>query len=296
MKSTIKSALLGLTGVALFASPAMGAVTLESGSLAVAFYQVIGGAVQNNTYIYDLGQSNIFRNNTASGVSVSTVNAGLTSSNISTDLTTAFGANWANAGNVRWMVIGNVGSIDPTVGGDPSFTNYLSRAVSSISANGVSTTIQSLSVFNRAILSNNIESVFDRVIDKPSGSNVDGAIIPLSEEGTIDEYLPPATLTSFGIGIVPYQTLNPGTITNNSAAQIGPIEGALDVYRILFDTSGAELTAGFSNTDAVAGRGQYIGTIALTSAGDLFVIPEPSSALLGAAGALGLCLRRRRNA
>ncbi|RYD28932.1 MAG: PEP-CTERM sorting domain-containing protein, partial [Verrucomicrobiaceae bacterium] len=46
---------------------------------------------------------------------------------------------------------------------------------------------------------------------------------------------------------------------------------------------------------AVAGTGQFIGTLLLSSDGNLSIIPEPSAALLGLAG-LGLCFRRRRNA
>ncbi len=301
MKPKLKLMFLALTGLSAFANPAMGAVTTESGSLAVAFYQVIGGVVQNNTYIFDLGQASLYRENTVSGVSVSTVNPGIASNNIAADLTSAFGANWADAGTVRWMVIGNVGSADPTVAGDPARTNYLSRAVSTVPATGVSTTINSgntLSTTNRGILSNNLESVLDAVVDETSGANASGATIPISDPASVDEFLPPNTLTYFGMGasLNPYQTLNSGTITNNSAFQLAPIEGALDIYRILHTTTDADLTAGFSSGNAQVGKGQYIGTLALTSAGDLYVIPEPSSALLAAAGAFGLCLRRRRSA
>ncbi|RYD23330.1 MAG: hypothetical protein EOP87_26585, partial [Verrucomicrobiaceae bacterium] len=140
MKPSFKTALLAIAGAASLASPAMGAVSLESGSLAVAFYQVIGGVVQNNTYTFDLGQASLYRENTGYNVSVSTVNSGLGSSNIGADLTTAFGANWATDGTVRWMVVGNVGQSDPTVGGDPARTNYLSRGVSSLVAGQVTTT------------------------------------------------------------------------------------------------------------------------------------------------------------
>jgi hypothetical protein len=293
MKSKFKTTLLALTGVGLFANPAMAAVTTESGSLAVAFYQVIGGVVQSNTYIYDLGQASNYRENTAIGVSVSTISGGPANNNISGDLTAAFGANWANDGTVRWMVIGNVGSADPTVGGDPARTNYYSRAVSTIQP-GVSTTIPSISSTNRGILSNNLESVFDNVVGETSGNNADGAIINIADPGTINEFLPPSTLTYFGIGINPYQTLSAGTINNNTGSQVGPVEGALDIYRILHTTTDADLTAGLSSGNATVGQGQYIGTLVLTSSGGLYVIPEPSSALLGVAGALGLCLRRRR--
>lgn len=296
MKSTVKSALIGLTGVAFLANPAMGAVSLGPGSLAVAFYQVIGGVAQDNTYLFDLGQASNYRENTASGVSVSTISGGPASSNIAADLVNAFGSGWADDGTVRWMVIGNIGSTSPTVSGDPARTNYLSRAVAVIPGSGVSTTIPNLSPTNNGILSTNIESVFDNVVNATSGANAAGAIIAKTAPASIDEFLPPATSTFFGIGTNPYQTFNAGTITDNGAAQLGPIEGALDIYRFIHTATDADLTAGYSDGDAVVRQGQFIGTLVLSSGGDLSIVPEPSSALLGAAGVLGLCLRRRRNA
>lgn len=289
MKPSFKTALLAIAGAASLASPAMGAVSLESGSLAVAFYQVIGGVVQNNTYTFDLGQASLYRQNTGYNVSVSTVNNGLTSSNIGADLTTAFGSNWANDGTVRWMVVGNVGQTDPTIGGDPARTSYLSRAASSLVDGQVTTTIPTLSPTNRGILSNNIEPFFDSIsgASQTVGANPAGAFINKNTVNTVEDYLPPTTTTYFGVGINPYQTLGAGTI--------GGYEGALDIYRILGDTAGADLTAGYSNSDAVAGAGQFIGTLVLSSDGNLSIIPEPSAALLGLAG-LALCFRRRRSA
>jgi hypothetical protein len=296
MKSRFKLALIALSGVALFANPAMGAISLESGSLAVAFYQVIGGVVQNNTYTFDLGQANLYRENTGYNVSVSTVNGGLVSSNIGADLTTAFGANWANDGSVRWMVVGGVRSTDALVGGDPARTSYLSTAVSTIPASGVSTTIPSLNSGFRGTLSNRLTTFFDGVSNASQtvGANAAGAIINKSANNTVEEFLPPTTLDYFGTGISPYQTLGLGTVGNNSSVA-GSYEGALDIYRFLHTSSGADLSSAYSNGDATVGNGQYIGTLLLDSAGNLSIVPEPSSALLGLAG-LGLCLRRRRSA
>jgi hypothetical protein len=289
MKSRFKLALLALSGAALFASPAMGAISLESGSLAIAFYQVVGGVVQNNTYTFDLGQASLYRENTGYNVSVSTVNGGLTSSNI--------GANWANDGTVRWMVVGNVGQNDATVGGDPARTSYYSRSVSTIPQSGVSTTIPSISSTNRGALSNSIEPFFDGInaASQTVGVNPAGAIVTIGGVNTVEDFLPNGVRTTyFGLGINPYQVLGAGTIGNNSSIP-GTYEGALDIYRVLHTTDGADLTSAYSTGNAVAGTGQYIGTLVLGSDGNLSIIPEPSAAVLGLAG-LALCFRRRRNA
>ena len=299
MKSKIKSALLGLTGVAFLANPAMGAVTLESGSLAVAFYQVISNVVQPNTYVFDLGQASNYRENAARVISVSAVTGGPASANIAADLVTAFGAGWANDGTVRWSVVGTRESVgNAVVAGDTLRTSYLSRAVNPVPGSGQSTTFgATISSTNRGILNTQILSFFNGVNNATSGSNADGAIILRTAPNTVDEFLSPTSTLSFGIGngYNPSQTLNAGSISNLSAAT-GTIEGALDLYRILHITAGADLTSGYSTGDAALGQGQYMGTLLLDSTGNLSIVPEPSSALLGAAGVLGLCLRRRRNA
>lgn len=301
MKIISKSALLGLVGTALIATQANGAVTTSNGDLAVAFYQVVGSVVSDNTYIYNLGQASNYRESTSSGL-VSSI-GGNASANISADLVTAFGSGWANDGTVRWMVIGNVSSTAGTINGDTARTNYLSRAASTVAATGPNTVFgATISSTNRGILSTNLSSVFAQVNNDASGANANGAIIAKADPATIDEFLPPTVATYFGLSATynPYQTLASGTITNNhsSAGTLGTIEGALDLYRVLHSTSGADLTTGGSVGDATIGNGQYIGSLLLTSTGDLAfaTIPEPSSALLGVAGALGLCLRRRRNA
>ena len=171
MKSKLKIGFLALSSVAIFASPAMGAISLEPGSLAVAFYQTNAAAtvVQPNTFVFDLGQSSLFRENTINGISVSTVNGGLASNNIGAQLTSAFGANWANdtVNPVRWMVVGLVPSTSATVSGDPARTTYISRdrAALADSATGVGTTIPTISSGNRGAFRAYVMAAFTGVIN-----------------------------------------------------------------------------------------------------------------------------------
>jgi len=299
MKSKIKTTLIAFAGAGLFANPAMGAVSLESGSLAVAFYQVISGVVQPNTYVFDLGQASIYRENTGLNISVSAISGGPANANIGTDLVAVFGSNWANAGNVRWMVIGNVGQTDPTVGGDPAKTSYYGRSKSDFN---VGTTMPTVSASNRTGSGNAIEAFFNFTQDEVSSTNnADGAVIATSQLGDIAEYVTasPALFFTLGTPNQYYQTLNSGTIANSP---YGAIEGALDIYRVIDTTEGADLTAAYSSLDAVVGAnaqgkgGQFIGTLTLTGAGNLAIVPEPTAALLGVVGAAAACLRRRRNA
>jgi MYXO-CTERM domain-containing protein len=288
MKFIHQSALLALSGAALCASTAMGAISIESGGLALAFYST--NPAESNTYVFDLGSGADFRENTAYNVPITTVNTALTSANIGIDLVTTFGADWYDSGDVRWMIVGTVKSTDPVTNGDPARTSYLSIGRSNLA---FSTTISTFTSTGRGNLNTQATNFTEGVAGATQtvGINPAGSIINESQIKTVDEYVPPGAgtvTTYFGTGVDPQQTFGSGTIANSS------VEGALDLYRILHSTSGADLTAGYSATDAVVGEGQYIGTLTINSAGALSVIPEPSSALLGVAGALGLCLRRRR--
>lgn len=293
MKPTFRSILFAFAGAGLFANPASAAVSLENGSLTVAFYQVLAGnVVGNNTLIFDLGQASLFRENSSSSVSVTTVNPGIVSGNIGTQLFQAFGANWANDGTVRWMVVGNVAQGTGPISGDPGRTNYFSLAREDFST---STSLDELPSGVRIQASNKITQFFNNTQNETSTvGNADATQISKNDAFSVDEYVPPTTLgLYFDIGQVITQTLNLGTISGPEGQLF---EGALDMHRMLHTTIGADLTAGYTETDAVIGTGQYIGTLTLDSAGNLSVIPEPSAALLGLVGSLGLCLRRRRSA
>lgn len=280
MKIINKPALLGLAGAALIATQANGAVTTASGDLAVAFYQVNpGNALGANTYIFRLGTANNYRENTPSpNTLVSSVTGGPASANIAADLVTAFGSDWMSSGTVRWMVIGGVSSTGGLTSGDPARTSYLSRSVPTIPASGTATSWgATLSTTNGGTLNTNLFSVINATSNEPSGVNAAGAIIARTEPGTVDEFLPPTSGTNFGLSAAynPYQTLGSGTITNNnsSAPALGTIEGALDMYRVAYsgtsDLTGADPTSGFSSSDAAARSGQYIGTLVLTTSGNL---------------------------
>lgn len=290
MKLIIKSSLLALAGAGLLALPASAAVSLENGSLAVAFYQVLdGNVVGGNTVVVDLGQASAFRENTGYNVSVSTVN-GMASSNIGSQLSDAFGANWANSGTVRWMVVGNVAQGTGPISGDPGRTSYFSSGVNDFNTGS---TFPTLSSANRIQASNAISGFFGGTQNETATvGNADVTQIAISDMFSVDEYLPPTSGgTYFQVGQDITQTLGAGTIANGPGGLV--FEGALDIYRVLHTTVGADLTAGYSGADAVAGSPQYIGTLTLDSSGNLSVIPEPSAALLGLLGALSFFHRRR---
>jgi hypothetical protein len=275
MKPIIKHSLLALAGITATTNAAMASDNFVAGDIGIAFYAFTDSVVEANTYVLNLGQASLYRENTQTGVAISTINTALASSNIGADLVATFGANWAEDGRVRWAVVGGVNSTDPLTSGDPPRTNYISRGRASLAngATGAGTTISSISSTNRGILSNNIQGFFTGTNDgiglvnsstSTSGVNVAGAVLPISNINSVDEFLPPSQLTYFGVGIDPRQTFATGAITGSAA-----VEGALDLYRILHSTSGADLTAGASTGNAAVGAGQFIGTLTIDATGNL---------------------------
>lgn len=248
------------------------------GDVSIAFYQIIEGVVQADTYVFNMGPGSLYRENTANNVSLSTINPAIASSNIDADLDATFGTDWAESGTVYWSVVGMVQNFASTVNGDPSATCYLSAARNSLApgALGKGSNFTNISLFNRGIFANNASAflltgtnngiTMTNANTSTSGVNLQGVILPISNNSSLEEFLPPATLTKFGIGNEPRQLLNAGPIAGGAA-----VEGALDIYRVINSTSGADLTAGASSGNAAVGVGQFIGTLTLDASGNLKV-------------------------
>jgi hypothetical protein len=247
-------------------------VTITRGELAAAFYEVTpaGTGIEANTYIINLGSASAYREGT-----------GAFSLNLNTDLTTAFGANWATSGTVRWAVVSIIAATDPTLNGDTPRASYLS-----IDNGGVleSTTAITLSSSQRGTLSTQLATFFSPLTSgvPENGAVNGGAIYAASGPSSFASFMPPTQTTNFGVSISPYTTIS-GTTSG------------LDIYRTLHTTGGADLTAALSPTNAAVGQGQYIGSFQLEPSGVLSLasVPEPSAAaLLGLLSLTGL--RRRR--
>lgn len=275
-----------------YSSPLLATLALSMGTsfasddfvendIAIAFYQVTGTApnqvVGPDTYIVNLGQGSLYRENTQNNVSISAINPAILSSNINADLDATFGDDWADSGTIYWCVVGGVSPTGATVNGDPAFTNYYSRARNTFNggATGPGSTIAPISKTNRGALANCVTpflkdgGVNDGIHNvgantSTSGVNLSGVIIPTTNLITLNDYLPPATLNWFNTAVDPRQRLAAGPISGTAG-----LEGALDIYRIIYDGVGADLTAGASTGNAVPGAGQFIGTLTLDAAGNL---------------------------
>ncbi len=249
-----------------------------NGDVSVSFYQLIGGVSQENTYVFNLGPGSLYRENTANNVSITTVNPAIASNNINADLTAAFGSDWATSGTVYWCVAGTVEIFQSPINGDPQLTTYLSAPRASLGTGdtGKSSSFSNISSTNRGIVANNIvpflqsgansgiAQINPNTFVPVVGGNASGVVLPKSNIQSMEEYLPPATSTKFGIGNECRQLLPVGALPGTAG-----VKGALDMYRVIHETTGADLTAGASAGNAALGVGQFIGTLTLDSSGNL---------------------------
>jgi hypothetical protein len=276
MKPILKHSLLALAGITLSPTAVMASDDFVSDDLCIAFYAYTGNVVEPITYVVNLGQASLFRENTLTDVAVSSINTALVSSNIGADLTATFGPNWAETDTVRWCVVGGISQGSPNVSGDPERTTYLSRSRASLAtgATGAGSTIPIIIGANRSTLSTALVGVFRGANDginfvdtntSVSGINIAGAVLPISNNRSFDEYVPPVvTGLYFGQAVDPTQTFGAGSIAGGAG-----VEGALDLYRVLHTLTGADLTAGASTASAATGVGQFIGTLTIDSSGNL---------------------------
>lgn len=282
-----------LLGIALASSVLTHSVqaqvlSVSPGDLLVGFYSVDGTSVGQNTYVYNLGQASTWRENTSATSLIGNINA---------DLENAFGAGWYDNGNIRWGILGSVAIDEAAINGDPSLTNYFSRGLDTFAPG--SSTAPSFVAAQRGTLANNSKTFRNAMNGKASGANNKGAIVATTSVNDYSDFLPPTTSTFFGVGTNPNSSFGAGTIGTGTGGY--GVEGALDLWRVLNTTTGADLTAGLSGSPASVGLGQYIGTFTLDSAGNLRLdaVPEPSTYALIALGAIAVIvmgLRKRLNA
>lgn len=279
MKPHFQRTLLALAGISLSVTAARASDDFVDGDLCIAFYQTdlaTDSVVQANTYVVNLGQASLYRENTQNAVAVSTVNTALASSNIGADLVATFGSDWAQSGTVRWCVVGGVSPAGSITAGDPARTTYFSRSRSSFAAGatGAASSIATPSSTNIGNMSTAISGFFTGNNDAigsvngntaTSGINIASSILPITNNKSFEEYVPPATLgLFFGQGIDPRQSFAAGDLAGG-----GGVEGALDLYRILFTLTGADLTVGASAGNAVVRVPQFVGALTIDASGNL---------------------------
>ena len=273
--------------VATFAASAntSHAVPVVDGDILIGFS--LNQAAAHDTYIFNLGQASVWRENTTPLISIG---------NIGADLTTAFGSNWMNEPLLRWGIIGGLDQAAGTINGDLIRTVYESRLVATFGTlSGAWTTTSG----NHGSLTNPMQSFQEGSHNAGTpGANTTGAFVNTSSATDFNQFIPPTTGTYFAIG---NNLLDQFEVGNPLGLGTGgyQIEGALDLWRIANTTAGADLTSGFGTGNIVARTGQYVGTFTIDDTGQLRldVVPEPATSVLFGVSAMALASvrRRRRN-
>lgn len=282
IRTSAKAALLAIAASLVgAASLSAQVVTYTVGDLLVGF-RASGGTGSDTTFVFNIGSSVGFRNNPSQG----------TLATVGIQLSSVYGSNWFTRTDVSWGVIGVRTNANPqfeneVVGGDPVSTIYASRG-----GNGINTTTAwgTPTAFTRAPVVGTATQItgFTHTGSQVAGTfafqtaaaNTGGfgAIVPTSVTNDWANYTAPNA--DFGLFV--------GGIENTFGT--GNQFSYLDLYRILATTTGA-------NPTGTLGRGAYVTSFTIDSAGAISAIPEPSSAaaLIGLIALGAVASRRRRH-
>ena len=288
-RTTFGRYLLALAIPALCAGTSVQAAnSLYTAGDLIMFFQEQGGS---NTLYVNLGAAHSYRG-AASGLDGASVPNII---NISTELTSAFGADWASNTNLYAGLAGvqRTSSLSTTqVNGDPARTLYVSSARNVLnSQNSIGYTVNSGSTG----MSTAASGITNMML--PFGSNADVNTLTLvlpTTSSNIDEQ---NTFLGQGVPGAAFGTFASGVSQRGTAGNLGSLDGiddvefALDLQRILARTgiSGQVEGPQYEST--------FEGTFLLGNDGNVSfaVVPEPSSAILSGLTGTLLLLRRRRN-
>lgn len=258
----------GLTALAAMITPSLAATVANpvNNDIFIAFRSTSA----SSSLIVNVGQYSAFANQAANSPGT-TVSLGALG-NIGADLVSAFGANWNTSGNVLWGAFGRSTSGFTTV--------YGSREQTSVGTTGDAWPV--LDDTARTSTSSAIGSVLTGSGGYRGGTQTLNSTVSVLQSNS-------AQSSSYA-----FQVGTAGTTDFGSLSGWDSIEGdfgggtsgtALDLFKF-YATDGTGLTnqvttPGFFTIDD-------LGALSFTS------IPEPSAALLGAAGMFALLTKRRR--
>jgi len=281
IRTSAKAALLAIAASLVgAASLSAQVVTYTVGDLLVGF-RASGGTGADTTFVFNIGSSVGFRNSPNQGPLA----------NVGTQLSSVYGPSWFNRSDVSWGVIGVRSNANPqfdtaVVGGDPVSTIYASRG-----GTGVQTTIAwgTPNAFTRAPV---VGTATQIVSFAHSGSVVAGTFsFQTAAPGTngFGAFVPTSVTNDWANYTAPNSDF--GLFTGGIENTFGTVNqfSYLDLYRILATTTGADPIG-------VLGRGSYVTSFTIDSAGQISAIPEPSSAaaLIGLIALGAVASRRRR--
>jgi len=277
MKYSPKRLIVAAAAMAVATQAASAAFTFTNGDLILGFQATAGTGSTQNVF-YNLGSPIAYRDGTNPGGNIG---------NISTTLSTVYGANWYSRTDLYFGVIGNLNGQPnlPAIGGrgvvsgDPSRTFYLSLAA----ATPGSGSLYAAGTFNSSGLGTagtnlgGMETMLPGLTDEADGAAILNQATQPVEWNNSWTTRNPTPGAAFGI------------FTGGIQQNFGKLGDStyVDLQRVISTNNGTGAVQG------IIGGGTYETTFAIGSNGSISAIPEPSTALLGGLGVLAL-LRRRR--
>ncbi len=251
--------LLG-AAVSLLAVTASHGAAYVAGDLLMGF-RVTGGQGIGTSYVVNIGQASNYRD-------VVTYGTVPIAGDFTADLSAIYGSNWASRSDLIWGIAGTP-SNTATVGGDDAATMYASKPQTAPGVEGSPWTIAGLST----------RTSISTLIVGMQGGFAAYAAAPNSSAGTIQLDTDSNDWRSY-MAAGGDATRTAG---NKDFGGFANIEGSVTQEQSLFRLNGPD------------NIGSFEGTFSVGSAGLTFV-PEPTSSMLAALGAITLTLRRRRSA
>jgi hypothetical protein len=273
MKLIPKRLLLAAAAMACATQAASAAFTYTNGELILGF-QASGGTGASENVFFNLGSAIPYRDGTNPGGAIG---------NISSTLSTVYGAGWYSRTDLYFGVIGNLNGSPNTgpgsagaVSGDPSRTFYLSSAAATPQSGLLVSGYAGASLGTAGTTLGGMETMLPTL-----NTTVDGAAI-------LNQTTQPVEWANGWTARNPVGGAAFGVFTGGIQQSFGQGGSAtyVDLQRVLSTNTGASPTG-------VVGGGTYETTFAIGSDGSISAIPEPSTTLLGALGVLALFRRRR---
>jgi hypothetical protein len=278
--STLKSLSLALVaGTALTAiTPAQAQNSNFALGDIVMGFRATGGTGSDTLVYVALGGATTFRDTTGNFLNIR---------NVGSTLTATYGASWFDRTDLFFGAVGvrSNASVGAAVAGDPTRTIYATRERSAVGNIGSSASTPWF-------------------ISSSGGMSFGSSdVLALSQRFNQDFTTSVATVltsstnnwSTFTVGTTDFRAFNGGVESAfdanafGSFGAAGTVEGAVDLYRILATTTGA-------NPTGTLRTGSYEGTFTINSGGDIsFVaVPEPASiAFLTLAAIAVIAIRRR---
>ncbi|CAN5763628.1 hypothetical protein BH11VER1_BH11VER1_29860 [soil metagenome] len=293
MKTSIYKRVLAIAAFAamgLLTSPsAQAVVTYSQGDLLMGFRKVGFSDV-----VINIGSAGTLYRDAASNFTVTTGDLGGL-------LTTNFGATWYSDSSLLWGVFGSpnaTGANATLFNGDFGKTIYVSKEQTTIGtqstpltdAGGTLFTGTSPNVTTRNGASADIATLQTAFAARPEAPS--NAFATIWDPATVNAVASDWTdaVTGFGRSGLAFNTFTPGAIQGGDA--LGLQNNGLDLYRVTGNSAGANGggIAGYEGTFFI----DNTGAVTFSTTPSIAAVPEPSRAVLLAAGLCSLVLRRRR--